>query len=137
LNDGKPAKVTKSQSFNDFANQLIESMFATNQTGNATIYKTATNHFLMFVNHRKLKFTEVNYVLLESFKTTLIKEGIKPDSISNYFRTFRAIYNKATDAADHHKLVVFNFYKRITSVSGRIINHSIIKQFGAAILIFI
>jgi site-specific recombinase XerD len=88
-------KPNRSQQFKEFADQLITDMFAVNETGNATVYQTATNRLMSFANNPKLRFTDINYTFLEGFKRHLIKQHIKPNSISNYFRTLRAIYNKA------------------------------------------
>jgi integrase len=91
-------KVKASQCFKEFADQLITSMFEANETGNATIYRTATNRLMIFADNPKLRFVDINYTFLESFKRHLTKQEIKPNSISNYFRTLRAIYNKAIKA---------------------------------------
>jgi len=92
------AKAPVSNVFKDFADRLIQQMYDANETGNATVYQTATNRLMLFANNPKLRFIEINYLFLESFKRHLTKEGIKPNSISNYFRTLRAIYNKAIKA---------------------------------------
>src|SRR5690606_12647492 len=70
-------------------------------------------------------FTEIDYKLLDSFKHHLQVKGLKPNSISNYFRTIRAIYNKAIK----HKLVSrdnYPFYD-ISIKSQRTANRAISK----------
>ncbi|GAA3969246.1 site-specific integrase [Mucilaginibacter dorajii] len=96
--DYSTTKAKANQCFKEFADQLITSMFEANETGNATVYRTATNRLLVFADNPKLRFVEINYTFLESFKRHLTKQEIKPNSISNYFRTLRAIYNKAVKA---------------------------------------
>jgi integrase/recombinase XerD len=86
------------QGFKEFADQLVASMFEANETGNAIVYRTATNRLMIFADNPKLRLVDINYSFLESFKRHLTKQEIKPNSISNYFRTLRAIYNKAIKA---------------------------------------
>ena len=98
-NKAKPAKAVMQEStFKEFAERLISDLLAINKAGNAIIYRTATNKLLAYAIEPKLKFIDINYSLLEGFKNQLIKDGLKPNSISNYFRTLRAIYNKAIKA---------------------------------------
>ncbi|WP_184547438.1 site-specific integrase [Mucilaginibacter sp. FT3.2] len=91
-------KTKRNREFKEFADQLIAGMYAANETGNATVYQTATNRLMAFANNPKVRFVDINYTFLESFKRHLTKQGIKPNSVSNYFRTLRAIYNKAIKA---------------------------------------
>src|SRR5690606_35901744 len=119
---GTPEKQTKS--FKQFTDELIEQMLATNNTGNAIVYRTATNRLLNFCK-KDVLFTEIDYKLLDSFKHHLQVKGLKPNSISNYFRTIRAIYNKAIK----HKLVSrdnYPFYD-ISIKSQRTANRAISK----------
>ncbi|MDB5287327.1 MAG: Phage integrase family protein [Mucilaginibacter sp.] len=86
---------SKPVTFNEYANKLVNILYATNKVGNAIIYQTAINRLLKFANYAELTFEQINYRLLEDFKNTLIADGVKPNTVSNYFRTLRAIYNKA------------------------------------------
>jgi integrase/recombinase XerD len=99
LSEGyKVLKISKSTFFKEFAEQLITDMLAINKAGNAIVYQTAMNRLMRYANNPKLKFTDITYPFLEGFKRALIKDGVKQNSISNYFRTVRAIYNKAIKA---------------------------------------
>ncbi len=93
-----PIKSVRTLSFKEYAQHLIDAMLSINKAGNAIIYKTATNKLIGYANNPKLKFADINYSFLEGFKGKLIKDGLKTNSISNYFRTIRAIYNKAIKA---------------------------------------
>jgi hypothetical protein len=88
------------KSFKAFTQQLIDDMLATNNTGNAIVYRTAMNRFLDYCN-KDIMFTEIDYQLLTKFEYHLKLKGLKKNSISNYFRTIIAIYNKAIK----HKIV--------------------------------
>lgn len=80
--------------FETFSNKLIEQMMEVNRVGNALIYRTAVNRLISYCG-KDIAFTEINYKLLNEFNHHLITSGLKQNSISNYFRTIRAIYNKA------------------------------------------
>ncbi|RVU00481.1 hypothetical protein EOD41_12745 [Mucilaginibacter limnophilus] len=105
--NGSSAKLQTNNTtyFADFANLLVEEMLQINQTGNAIVYRTTINRFTAFASNLRLRFNDIDYKLLDGFKRHLLKEGIKPNTISNYFRTLSAIYNKAIKAklADRSK----------------------------------
>lgn len=88
-------EITKPLTFNEYANKLINNLYQTNKVGNAMVYQTALNRFLCFTNYAELSFEQINYRLLDNFKNKLIADGVKANTISNYFRTLRAIFNKA------------------------------------------
>jgi len=73
-------------------------LFSLNKVDNETIYQTAINRFTNYTNNSKLKFTDTTFTLLDGFKDELTKDGLKANSISNYFKTLSAIYNKAIKA---------------------------------------
>lgn len=81
--------------FKEFGERLVSDMMSVNQTGNAIVYQTAINRVMTYTSNTKLKFTDIDYKFLEAFKRQLIKDGMKQNTVSNYFRTIRAIYNKA------------------------------------------
>jgi integrase/recombinase XerD len=95
LADGEVKKQTKSESFKAFAMKEITALIEINKAGNALVYKTACNRLLDFVSDEDISFKDIDYLLLESFKHQLLKDGVKINTISNYLRTIRAIYNKA------------------------------------------
>lgn len=94
LIDDNPNKQLNS-TFKSFAEQLITQMMEVGRTGNALVYQTAVNRFTSFCNNRDVYFSDIDYTLLDKFSHHLIKSGLKQNSISNYFRSIRAIYNKA------------------------------------------
>lgn len=91
-------RLNRSITFKEYAEQLVNELLSVNKSGNAIIYRTAANRLLAFTNNDKLRLIDVDYTLLEGFKRKLVQDGIKQNSISNYFRTLRAIYNKAIKA---------------------------------------
>jgi integrase/recombinase XerD len=85
-------------SFIQFVEKVISELKDLNKSGNALIYQTAWNRFQKFTGNKKLAFTDIDYTLLETFKTQLLKDGVKTNTVSNYFRTIRAIYNRGIKA---------------------------------------
>ena len=81
--------------FKEFADKLISQMLESKRTGNALVYQTAVNRFLQFYGKEDLHFDKITYKLLEEFIHSLKVQGLKINSISNYLRSIRAIYNRA------------------------------------------
>ncbi|WP_276345626.1 site-specific integrase [Daejeonella sp. JGW-45] len=102
----KPYKINTNITFNEYSTQIITELFAINKVGNALVYQTASNRLIGFAKDRKLKFKEIDYTFLESFQRHLISKGVKQNSVSNYLRTIRAIYNRAIKA----KIIDRSFY---------------------------
>jgi site-specific recombinase XerD len=98
LEQSKPSKINTGTTFNEFSQKVIQELYAINKTGNAIVYQTGSNRLLDFVKNRNLKFKDIDYNLLEAFRQHLVKDGVKQNTIGNYFRTIRAIYNRAIKA---------------------------------------
>jgi integrase/recombinase XerD len=79
----------------DFSEALIKGMFAKNEAGNATVYQTAINSLFKYKPSKGLRFTDITVELLEKYRDWLLKNDCSINTISNYLRTLRAIYNKA------------------------------------------
>jgi integrase/recombinase XerD len=103
--EGKPESF-KEVTFKSFSDKLILQMLEINKTGNALVYQTAVNRFVAFYGKDDFVFKDVNYSVLEQFEHHLLLAGLKLNSISNYIRTIRAIYNKAIKL----KVVERSFY---------------------------
>lgn len=97
IKDDKPKK-EKVQYFKEFSDSLIETLIKSNKTGNSQVYSVAKNRLMGYAGKDTLLFKEIDYQFLEAFKDKLASENIKPNTISNYLRTIRAIYNKAIKA---------------------------------------
>ncbi|HWR32005.1 MAG TPA: site-specific integrase, partial [Chitinophagaceae bacterium] len=78
-----------------YGKQHIVKLESTGHIGNSIVYSCAISKLQKFAKKDKLTFGEVNYTFIERFNTALLSEGIKVNSISNYFRTIRALFNKA------------------------------------------
>ena len=83
------------QSVKEFTNTLIAEMFSRNETGNAIVYQTAINSLFKYKPSQDLRFTDITVKLLEKYQEWLLNNDCKTNTVSNYLRTLRAIYNKA------------------------------------------
>jgi integrase/recombinase XerD len=82
------------ETFQVFADKIIQQMMEANRVGNGLVYQTAVNRLIAYCG-KDVAFTEINYKLLDQFSHHLTTSGLKINSVSNYFRSIRAIYNKA------------------------------------------
>jgi site-specific recombinase XerD len=82
-----------SKSFKSFAQELIKQMIDEGRTGNALTYETGVNRLMAFCGD-EITFDKIDYKLLTEFIHHLKVGGLKINSISNYLRSIRAIYNK-------------------------------------------
>ena len=94
----KPKIKVRVPSFYEYAQAIIKNMMDVQRTGNAIVYQTGVNRLVNFSGNRNLSFEEINYTFLEDFKQKLLLEGAKINTIGNYLRSIRAIYNKAIKA---------------------------------------
>lgn len=123
--EGKPES-SKEVTFKSFSDKLILQMFEINKTGNALVYQTALNRFVAFYGKDDFVFKDINYSVLEQFEHHLLLTGLKLNSISNYIRTIRAIYNKAIKL----KVVERSFYPfyDISIKSEKTVKRAILKD---------
>lgn len=82
------------KTYYEFSQELIETLRKQKKNGNAIVYNTAINRLVKFIGKEKLLFDDINYSLLVNFNNKLLEDGVRLNSISNYFRALRAIYNK-------------------------------------------
>lgn len=88
----------KPLTFIEFANKLISEQLTIKKTGNAMVYQTSINSLIRLYGSDKIKFEQVTYTFINDYNNKLIASGVKQNTISNYLRTIRAIYNKAIKA---------------------------------------
>jgi len=78
-----------------FAETMYLQQIKAGKMGNAETYKTACNVLKKLCKSTTLPFEEINYTNLVLWETEFKSNGIKINSIANYFRAIRALYNKA------------------------------------------
>jgi len=78
-----------------YGKQHIAKLQAAGNIGNAIAYSCAINKLKSYTGRDKLEFEAITYRFLEDFNTSMLADGIKVNSVSNYVRTIRALFNKA------------------------------------------
>lgn len=91
--EGKP-NGRESIKFKEYSDEVIQQMMDVKRTGNALVYQTGVNRLISYCG-KDLTFDELDYKLLDGFIHHLKASGLKQNSIGNYLRSIRAIYNKA------------------------------------------
>jgi hypothetical protein len=76
--EDKPKVKVETFPFKEYGEQLIQELLDVKRTGNAIVYRTAINRLIAYTGNPKLKFTEIDYTLLDSFSRKLTIEGAKP-----------------------------------------------------------
>lgn len=96
----------------EYGRNHITKLQASGNIGNSIAYSCALSKLKYYVNKDKLTFEEINYKFLEDFNTSMLADGIKINSISLYFRTIRALFNKAIkDGTLEAKFYPFGSFK--------------------------
>jgi integrase/recombinase XerD len=94
----RPILPVKLVTFKSFSQSVIDDMIKVKRTGGALVYLTAVNRLISYCNNPSITFNEIDYSLLDGFKNKLLEQGLKKNSVGNYFRSIRALYNKAIKA---------------------------------------
>lgn len=79
----------------NYGKEHIAKLQVAGNIGNSLVYTCAINRLSNYVNSDKLTFEAITYKFLEDFNASMIAEGIKINSISQYLRSIRALFNKA------------------------------------------
>ena len=83
--------------FYEFTQSEIEKLKKGKYLSNAVIYQTAMNAVMDF-KESDFAFEDLNHSMLTDLETHFRAKGHKVNTISNYMRTIRAIYNRAIKA---------------------------------------
>lgn len=89
-----------------FFDQIIARFFQAGKVGTAKVYKDTKRTLKHFTNSTDLLFTDIDQTFLHNYEVYLRKLGLADTSMSVYFRTIRAIFNKAIQ----EKLINLNTY---------------------------
>lgn len=84
-----------SASFFSFAQEEILRLKQKKQNSTLQNYTTAINSFSRFLGKNKIALDKILPELMVDYETWLLQSGVCLNTVSNYMRTLRAIYNKA------------------------------------------
>ena len=95
-----------------YGKEHIAKLQVSGNIGNSIVYACAINKLSSYVNADTLPFEAITYKFLEDFNASMLAEGIKVNSISQYFRSIRALFNKAVkDGTLEAKFYPFGSFK--------------------------
>ncbi|PWK28226.1 site-specific recombinase XerD [Arcicella aurantiaca] len=78
-----------------FLDEVIADLLKVDKVGNANIHKNLRNVILRFRNQKDFTFSELDGAFLRKFEQDFRERGVTEVSMSVYFRTLRALYNRA------------------------------------------
>lgn len=78
-----------------FFDEQINLLAKKGKIGNKDVYTVAKNRLQAFHKNKQLSFSEITPAFLDKFEGFLISKGSGKGGVNNYFRTIRALYNKA------------------------------------------
>jgi integrase len=89
-----------------FFDQVIDRLLQAGKVGTALVYKDTKRSLKLFTSSNDLLFTDIDQAFLHNYEIYLRKLGLAETSMSVYFRTLRALFNKAIQ----EDLVTLNAY---------------------------
>ena len=89
-----------------FFDLMIDRMIQAGKLGNAKVYKDTKRSLKHFTKSADLALIDIDQAFLHHYEIFLRKKGLAETSISLYFRTLRALFNKAI----REKLISIHFY---------------------------
>jgi integrase len=78
-----------------FFDRIIDRFLQSGQVGNANVYKDTKRSLKLFSSSKDLLFTDIDQTFLSNYEVSLRKLNLAETSMSVYFRTLRALFNKA------------------------------------------
>jgi hypothetical protein len=78
-----------------FFDQIINKLLQVGKVGTALVYKDTKRSLKLFAPSDDLLLTEINPTFLHNYEVNLRNLGLAETSMSVYFRTLRALFNKA------------------------------------------
>ena len=86
---------SESKSVFIFLDLLIAKLIKDNKLGNADVYKDLRRFIIRFKNDNDLNFDEIDEIFLRKLEEDCRARSMSDVSMSTYFRTLRALYNRA------------------------------------------
>ena len=89
---------SKTSSFFQFTEEIIQSLLEEKRIGNARSYRNVLREIKKFQKNVDFPFTELNYQFLTRLEHYYLAKGLSVNGLGVYMRTIRAIFNKAIKA---------------------------------------
>lgn len=78
-----------------YFDHVIAELKQANKIGNAEVYTLSRNVIVKFTGSKDIRFTQIDFAWLTKFENSCIERGCKKNTVSNYIRTLRALFNRA------------------------------------------
>lgn len=115
-----------------FFDRIIDRSLQAGQVGNANVYKDTKRSLKLFASSKDLLFTDIDQTFLCNYEVFLRKLSLAETSMSVYFRTLRALFNKAIKeqlvSPNYYPFKDFNVAKFNTATKKRAITKEEIKK---------
>jgi integrase len=115
-----------------FFDQTINKLLQLGKVGTALVYKDTKRSLKLFTPYADLLFTDINPTFLHNYEVYLRTLGLAETSMSVYFRTLRALFNKAIQEKlinlNHYPFKEFSVTKFNTATKKRAITKEEIKK---------
>ena len=120
------------QQFFPFLDELIDRLLKAGKIGNANVYKNTQRTLRHSTSKAILLFTDIDQRFLNKYEAYLRNKGLADISSSFYFRTLRAVFNKAIKEklvqAAYYPFKEFNISKFNTTTQKRAITKEDINK---------
>jgi integrase len=121
-----------------FFDQVIDRLLQADKVGTAHVYKDTKRSLKLFTPSTELLFTDIDQAFLHNYELYLRKLGLAQTSMSVYFRTLRALFNKAIQEKainlNAYPFKEFNIAKFNTATKKRAITKEELKKIENLVL---
>jgi len=93
----KYERQSKSQTVFLFIDEIVKELVESSRIGNSEAYKSLKRVLVRFRDKKDFTFVDIDQSFLKKFEQDLRHRGLKETTMSYYFRTFRAVFNKAVE----------------------------------------
>ncbi len=131
---GRYRAVMKGNTLSAYTDKLVKEMEQGGYVRTARAYITAAKRLIDFSGDKNLSYEHITPELLADFQAALKADGLTMNSVSNYMRSLRAIYNKAINEgriARRSDNLFGNVYTGISTTRKRALSHEELETLSA------
>lgn len=126
---------TQAQSFTHFMRAEISRLQQQGRVRTAETYQTSLNSLCRFLGHRDVGFESIDSELMADYETYLRRRGVTANTSSFYFRTLRAVYNRAVDCGLTEQASPFRrVYTGVGKTVKRAVPLKVVRRLKAVVL---
>jgi hypothetical protein len=113
-----------------YTDEIIQRLKEAGHIGNAETYQTTRNVLYNFFEEKELELTDISIKNIQMFIEHCQSKNLKPNSINNYLRTLRAVFNRAIkeEGIEYYPFKNFNWKPLKNKTEKRAISKDHIKS---------